>query len=114
VPDVDRREQDAWSADSSMKSGTGNWATADELYAPNYVNHDPYNPDQGTGPEGLKQRVSGYRNVFHDFNRHYWLAGYRGWAAAGRSRPGPPAASRAPETPVLRASGPIIAAMKER
>jgi pimeloyl-ACP methyl ester carboxylesterase len=47
-------------------------------------------------------------------NRHYWLADYRGWAAAGRSRPGPPAASRAPETPVLRASGPIIAAMKER
>ena len=25
----------------------GNWATADELYAPDYVNHDPYNPDQG-------------------------------------------------------------------
>ena len=47
-------------------------------------------------------------------NRHCWLAGYRGWAAAGRSRPGPPAASRAPETPVLRASAPIIAAMKER
>ena len=47
-------------------------------------------------------------------NRHYWLADYRGWAAAGRSRPGPPAASRAPETPVLRASAPIIAAMKER
>jgi predicted ester cyclase len=33
------------------------------------VNHDPYNPDQGvTRPEGLKQRVSGYRNVFHDFD----------------------------------------------
>lgn len=26
-----------------------NWATVDELYAPDYVNHDPYNPDQGTG-----------------------------------------------------------------
>ena len=35
---------------------------------PNYVNHDPYNPDQGTGPEGFKQRVGGYRNVLHDFD----------------------------------------------
>jgi steroid delta-isomerase-like uncharacterized protein len=46
----------------------GDWATADELFAPNYVNHDPYNPDQGTGPDGFKQRVSAYRNVFHDFD----------------------------------------------
>jgi len=42
-----------------------NWAAVDELYAPNYVNHDPYNPDQGTGPEGFKQRVGGYRSVLH-------------------------------------------------
>ena len=46
----------------------GNWAAADELYAPEYVNHDPYNPDQGTGPEGFKQRVGGYRSVLHDFD----------------------------------------------
>jgi len=46
----------------------GNWATADELYAPDYVNHDPYNPDQGAGPEGFKQRVGGYRSVLHDFD----------------------------------------------
>jgi predicted ester cyclase len=46
----------------------GNWATVDELYAPDYVNHDPYNPDQGTGPEGFKQRVGGYRSVLHDFD----------------------------------------------
>src|SRR5262249_43323063 len=46
----------------------GNWATADELYALNYGNHDLYNPDQGTGPEGFKQRVSGYRSVVHDFD----------------------------------------------
>jgi predicted ester cyclase len=45
-----------------------NWATVDELYAPNYVNHDPYNPDQGTGPEGFKQRVAGYRSVLHGFD----------------------------------------------
>jgi len=46
----------------------GNWATADELYAPEYVNHNPYNPDQGAGPEGFKQRVGGYRSVLHDFD----------------------------------------------
>ena len=46
----------------------GNWPVVDELYAPNYVNHDPYNPDQGTGPEGFKQRVNGYRSVLHDFD----------------------------------------------
>ena len=46
----------------------GNWATADELYAPEYVNHDPYNPGQGSGPEGFKQRVGGYRSVLHDFD----------------------------------------------
>ena len=46
----------------------GNWATVDELYAPDYVNHDPYNPEQGTGPEGFKQRVQGYRGVMHGFD----------------------------------------------
>lgn len=38
------------------------------MYSLDYVNHDPYNPDQGTGPEGFKQRVSGYRSVLHDFD----------------------------------------------
>ena len=33
-----------------------------------YVNHDPYNPDQGTGPDGFKQRVGGYRSVLHGFD----------------------------------------------
>jgi len=46
----------------------GNWATVDELFASEYVNHDPYNPNQGTGPEGFKQRVSGYRSVLHNFD----------------------------------------------
>jgi hypothetical protein len=45
-----------------------NWATVDELYAPNCVNHDPYNPDQPAGPEGFKQRVAGYRSVLHGFD----------------------------------------------
>src|SRR5205085_2598163 len=57
---VRRQFDEIWNA--------GNWATADELYAQEYVNHDPYNPGQGTGPEGFKQRVSGYRNVLHDFD----------------------------------------------
>jgi predicted SnoaL-like aldol condensation-catalyzing enzyme len=46
----------------------GNWATVDELYAPTYVNHDPYNPNQKTGPEGFKQRVAGYRSILHGFD----------------------------------------------
>ena len=45
-----------------------NWATVDELYAPNYANHDPYNPNQGTGPESFKQRVQAYRGVFQGFD----------------------------------------------
>jgi predicted ester cyclase len=32
------------------------------------VNHDPYNPNQGTGPEGFKQRVMGYRSVLAKFD----------------------------------------------
>ena len=82
----------------------GNWATADELYAPEYVNHDPYNPDQGTGPEGFKQRVGGYRSVLHDFDlrierqiaegdwveTHWSLRGIHGGALEGT----PPPASR--------------------
>jgi predicted SnoaL-like aldol condensation-catalyzing enzyme len=45
-----------------------NWATVDELYAAGYINHDPYNPDQPTGPEGFRARVSGYRGVLADFD----------------------------------------------
>ena len=29
-----------------------NWATADALFASSYANHDAYNPEQETGPEG--------------------------------------------------------------
>lgn len=45
-----------------------NWSTVDELFAQNYANHDPYNPDQGTGPEAFKARVSGYRSVLDGFD----------------------------------------------
>jgi predicted ester cyclase len=44
------------------------WDTAEELFAPEYVNHDPYNPEQGTGPEGFRERVEGYRSVLHGFD----------------------------------------------
>ena len=57
---VRRQFDEIWNA--------GNWASVDELYAANYVNHDPYNPNQGTGPEGFKQRVRGYRSVLHGFD----------------------------------------------
>jgi hypothetical protein len=46
----------------------GQLGTIDELYAPEYVNHDPCNPGQGTGPEGFKQRVAVDRSVLHGFD----------------------------------------------
>ena len=45
-----------------------NWAIVDDLFASDYVNHDPYNPDQEKGPEGFKQRVAEYRSVLGDFD----------------------------------------------
>jgi steroid delta-isomerase-like uncharacterized protein len=44
----------------------GKLAVADEIFATNYVNHDPASPDFGTGPEGVKQLVTLYRNAFPD------------------------------------------------
>jgi steroid delta-isomerase-like uncharacterized protein len=44
----------------------GKLAVADEIFAPEYVNHDPASPDFGTGPEGVKQTVTLYRNAFPD------------------------------------------------
>jgi steroid delta-isomerase-like uncharacterized protein len=45
---------------------SGKLAEADEIFAPEYVNHDPASPDFGTGPEGVKQTVILYRNAFPD------------------------------------------------
>ena len=78
----------------------GNWATADELYAPEYVNHDPYNPGQGTGPEGFKQRVGGYRSVLHDFDLRIErqldrIRGRHGGPVAHPGLPVTPASARA-------------------
>ncbi len=44
----------------------GKLAVADEVFAANYVNHDPASPDFGTGPEGVKRTVTLYRNAFPD------------------------------------------------
>ncbi len=43
----------------------GNLAIADELIAPNYVNHSAP-PEQEPGPEGVKQRGAGLRTAFPD------------------------------------------------
>ena len=44
----------------------GKLAVADEIFAANYINHDPASPDFGIGPEGVKQTVTLYRNAFPD------------------------------------------------
>ena len=44
----------------------GKLAVADEIIAPNHVNHDPATPNFGKGPEGEKQIVTLYRNAFPD------------------------------------------------
>ena len=44
----------------------GNLELVDELFAPDYVLHDPFVPEEVRGPEGIKQFVSMYRNAFPD------------------------------------------------
>ncbi|HEX4947573.1 MAG TPA: ester cyclase [Blastocatellia bacterium] len=46
----------------------GNLAAIDELYATNYVRHDPATPDVRPGPEGVKQLVTTFRNAFPDLH----------------------------------------------
>jgi len=41
-------------------------AVADEIFAADYINHDPASPDFGKGPEGVKQTAILYRNAFPD------------------------------------------------
>jgi predicted ester cyclase len=49
----------------------GNLDVADELLAPNYVDHDPAMPEDIHGPEGFKQYVSGYRSAFSDLHLEF-------------------------------------------
>jgi steroid delta-isomerase-like uncharacterized protein len=44
----------------------GNLGLADELYAPDYVLHDPSLPEDLHGPEGLKQYATMSRRTFPD------------------------------------------------
>jgi steroid delta-isomerase-like uncharacterized protein len=44
----------------------GNFDLAEEIFAADYVNHDPSLPDFGTGPEAANQVVRLYRNAFPD------------------------------------------------
>ena len=47
-------------------SGQGNLDAADELFAPDYVGHDPASPEEIRGPEGVKEFAGMYRNAFPD------------------------------------------------
>ncbi len=44
----------------------GRLELADELIAPNMIDHDPSLPEPVTGPDGIKQLVAGYRTAFPD------------------------------------------------
>ena len=44
----------------------GNLGLADEIFASDYVLHDPTNPEEMRGPEGAKQFVQMYRSAFPD------------------------------------------------
>lgn len=46
----------------------GNLDVADELLAPDYVDHDPAMPEDVYGPEGFKQYVGAYRSAFSDLH----------------------------------------------
>jgi steroid delta-isomerase-like uncharacterized protein len=44
----------------------GNLDAADEIFAPDHVNHDPGSPEEIRGPEGFKSYVGVYRTAFPD------------------------------------------------
>jgi steroid delta-isomerase-like uncharacterized protein len=46
--------------------GEGNLELVDELFAPDYVLHDPAVTGEVSGPEGIKQYVSMYRGAYPD------------------------------------------------
>ena len=46
----------------------GNLDAADELLAPDYVDHDPAMPEDIHGPEGFKEYVDAYRSAFSDLH----------------------------------------------
>jgi predicted SnoaL-like aldol condensation-catalyzing enzyme len=46
----------------------GNLDLADEVFAPDYVDHDPAMPEDIRGPEGFKEYVSIFRTAFPDLH----------------------------------------------
>ena len=44
----------------------GNLDAADEVYAPDYVGHDPSNPEEVRGLQAAKQAAADYRRAFPD------------------------------------------------
>jgi steroid delta-isomerase-like uncharacterized protein len=46
----------------------GNLDVADELLAPDYVDHDPAMAEDIHGPEGFKEYVGAYRSAFSDLH----------------------------------------------
>jgi steroid delta-isomerase-like uncharacterized protein len=57
---VQRQFDEMWNGDK--------WDALEEMFAPEYVNRDPYNGDQGTGPASFQARVQAYRGVLADFD----------------------------------------------
>ena len=55
---VRRQEEDLFSG--------GNLDMADEIYAPDYVGHDPSNPEEVRGLQAAKQAAADYRRAFPD------------------------------------------------
>lgn len=44
--------------------GEGRYAVADEICAPDYTVHDPYEPDAPPGPEGIKEYAGHFHQAF--------------------------------------------------
>lgn len=44
----------------------GNLSVADEVFTPNYTQHDSATPDLGRGPESERKRANLYRSAFPD------------------------------------------------
>ena len=51
---------------TEIYSHTGNLDVADELYAPDFIGHNPSNPEPIRGPEDVKQFAGMYRDAFPD------------------------------------------------
>ena len=49
-----------------LLNGQGNLNVADELFAPEYVGHNPASSQDTRGPEGVKEFASMFRSAFPD------------------------------------------------